>query len=94
MTNPSLHIDLELAIHALMRFAPYSTAPDFRSWVSAMQSLKDVQAALALVDSYKPRVLDEIVQAAYDEYQVRHRAPLPEISALIARYASKREPLR
>lgn len=94
MAKSSLSIDLDLAVLALMRFAPYSTSPDFRSWISAMRSLKDVQAALTLADAYRPMCLDELVRAAYEEYEVRHRDPPPEITALIARYSSKREPLR
>jgi hypothetical protein len=89
-----LNQEVTIAIASLMRFAPFSTQPEFKVWRDTIGSLKEVQAALQLIDAFKPGLLNTLVAAAYDEIRADQGTPMPEISALIARYAKRREPLR
>jgi hypothetical protein len=78
-----------------MRFAPYSTSSDFKVWKDTMMSLREVQAGLELMDVYRPGLVNALIEDAYETAKAS-RAPstVPEISALIDRYCSRREPMR
>lgn len=86
---------LTIAMASLMRYAPYSTSSDFRVWKDTMMSLREVQAGLELMDIYRPGLVNALIEDAYaTEKASRAQNILPEISALIDRYCSRREPMR
>ncbi len=85
---------LTIAMASLMRYAPYSTSSDFKVWKDTMMSLREVQAGLELVDLYRPGLVNVLVEDAYHEAQANRGRVPQEISALIGRYCSRREPMR
>jgi hypothetical protein len=88
-----LNQELTVAIASLMRFAPYSTSMDFKVWKDTMKSLREVQACLEILDAMKPGLLNVLLDDAYEEARIATE-PSREISALIGRYCSRREPMR
>ena len=82
---------LTVAIASLMRFAPYSTSSDFKVWKDTMLSLREVQAGLELLDVFRPGLVNAMRDTAYEEARVGQGKAPPEITALIGRYAGKRE---
>lgn len=86
---------LTIAIASLMRFAPYSTSSDFKVWRDTILSLREVQAGLELMDVYRPGLVNALIEDAYETAKAsRAVSTIPEISDLIGRYCSRREPMR
>lgn len=86
---------LTIAIASLMRFAPYSTSSDFKVWKDTVLSLREVQAGLELLDAYRPGMVNALLEDAYETEKSNRAASMPrEISTLIGRYCSRREPMR
>lgn len=85
---------LTVAIASLMRFAPYSISSDFKVWKDTVNSLREVQAQIELLDVSRPGLMNALLDDAYEDLRLRNSAAPPEIAALVARYSSKREPHR
>ena len=85
---------LTVAIASLMRYAPYSTSSDFKVWKDTIMSLHEVQAGLELIDAHRPGLVNALVEDSYQEAQASKGRVPQEISALIGRYCSRREPMR
>ncbi len=94
MAKASISTDLTLAIQALEHFAPYSTHPEVRLWKAATGALREIEAVLLTMEAFAPGKLRMLESAACEELQVEHDEPIPEITALVGRYCSKRERLR
>lgn len=82
--------NLNAAIASLKRFAPYSANAAFPIWKNALSRLRDTQAALELIDAFKPGLVNVLMEAAAEEADVEHGEPHPEIRALIRRYVGPR----
>ena len=91
---PTLSAELMAALKAVEVFVPYSSSSDYRAWQLALRGIEEVGAVLEMIESYKPGILKALEVASYEELQVVHDEPLPEITALVGRYTVKREPMR
>lgn len=94
MAKPALLTDLAVAIEGLMLIRPYSTSPEARVFGGALERLKDVEAVLLTMYAFKPAGFMALEAAAIEEAQIEWDDPSPEVTALIERYAKKREALR
>jgi len=93
MANSRILSDLNSAIEAFSILRPYSTSPEARLYRAAIERLKDARLILLVAQSQRPQVFAALESASLEEIQVRTEDPAPEISALVKRYCSKREPL-
>lgn len=81
---------LNTTLTFLMRVAPYSSTPQYPAWKAAVASIEDTQAALDLIEAFKPGLMTALMEAAVDEAEDADPEVLPEIRALIRRYVGPR----
>ena len=94
MTEPVILSDLTRALRDLELVRPYSSNPTARTWRGAIVNLRGIEAVLIAIDAFRPGLLRALEASAIDEMLVVHDEPIPEVTALIQRYARRLEPLR
>lgn len=78
--------DLDAALSVLKAFGPYSGHPSRVDWQKAMELAEDVHAQLSLIERYRPGLLRQLADTAYDEAQIQSRPMIKEIRELVGRY--------